>query len=165
MFKSCYPANAIDPDTGSKGDPDSTVKTISNYKAAYNNLLEYFKTQPQTLFVCITAPPVVEKVPNHIKEIIKKLIAQEKTVKATGKRARQFNNWLKDTENGWLAEYHGKNVVVFDYYDVLTNNGKSNFARFPTKGGADSHPSAEGNTTAAREFVPFLNKAVERLKN
>jgi len=79
-----------------------------------------------------------------------------------GRRARTFNKWLKDTDNGWLSSYNLKNVVIFDYYDILTKEGKSNWAEYPTKDGQDSHPSSEGNTIAAEKFVPFLNKAVRR---
>jgi hypothetical protein len=163
MFKSCFPANAIDPDVKGPGDPNSPVQTISNYKAAYNELLGYFRLHPKTLFVCVTAPPLVESSPNRLKEFVKRFVAPEKTVKAMGERARGFNNWLKDTQDGWLAGYKESNVVVFDYYDVLTKHGKSNHALYPTKGGNDSHPSTEGNTIATREFVPFLNRAITRL--
>jgi hypothetical protein len=163
MFKSCYPANAIDPDVEGTGDPDSPVKTTANYKAAYNKLIGYFKANPDTLFVCVTAPPLVETTPNMFKEIVKRIIAPEKTVRAMGERARKFNNWLKDSESGWLAGYEGKNVVVFDYYDVLTRRGESNHALYPTKGGKDSHPNFEGNSLAAKEFIPFLNRSVKRL--
>ena len=162
MFKSCFPNSEIVSEGKEPGDPDSPEKTTANYKAAYNKLLGYFKSRPDTLFLVVTAPPVVKNVPSRTKEFIKKMLGSGSTVQAVGERARRFNNWLKDTEKGWLARYEGKNVVVFDLYDVLTGHGKSNHALYPTKGGADSHPSSEGNDLAAREFVPFLNKAVAR---
>lgn len=160
MFKSCFPANGIEADGKEPGAPDSQEKTTANYKAAYASLLSYFKKHPETLFVCVTAPPLAE--PSKTKQFIKKLFGMKSSVQDVGVRARRFNNWLKDSENGWLAGFDGKNVVVFDYYNVLTGNGKSNYALFPTKSGADSHPSSEGNTIATQEFVPFLNKAVGR---
>jgi len=162
MFKSCFPTSEIESEGKIPGDPDSCVKTLANYMATYTKILEYFKKQPKTLFVVVTAPPVVEKVPNRAKEFIKNLIGWQSSIKATGERIRRFNNWLKDSQNGWLAGYQGKNVVVFDYYDVLTGHGKSNFLIYPSMGGTDSHPSAEGNAIAGREFVVFLNKAVNR---
>jgi hypothetical protein len=162
MFKSCFPANAIDSEGKEPGDPDSTVQTTANYKAAYSKLLGYFRAHPNTLFVCVTAPPLVKSYPNRLKEIAKRIVAPEKTVEAIGDRARKFNNWLKDKESGWLAGYEGKNIVVFDYYDVLTKHGESNHALYPTNGGNDSHPSTEGNTIAAKKFIPFLNRAVNR---
>lgn len=162
MFKSCYPNNAIESDGKEPGNPDSTEKTSANYKAAYQKLLGYFKAHPDTLFVCVTAPPLAESAPSRTKEFIKRMIGSESTAKAVGERARKFNNWLKDSEKGWLAGYEGKNVVVFDYYDLLTRHGESNYALYPTQRGTDSHPSAQGNSIASRVFVPFLNKAVNR---
>jgi len=163
VFKSCYPNNAIESEGKEPGNPDSPLKTTANYKASYTNLLGYFKAHPNTLFVCVTAPPLAHNIPSRSKELIKNLIGAENSVKAFGERARRFNNWLKDSEKGWLAGYSLKNVVVFDYYDLLTRHGESNYALYPTNGGSDSHPSAEGNILATQQFVPFLNKAVNRI--
>jgi hypothetical protein len=162
MFKSCFPNSEIVSEGKGEGDPDSCEKTVTNFKAAYRRLLEYFKTRPDTLFVVVTAPPVINKIPSRTKEFIKRMIGSEETVEAMGKRARRFNNWLKDGESGWLAGYQGKNVVVFDYYDVLTGHGKSDHLIYPTGGGADSHPNAAGNSIASREFVSFLNRSFQR---
>lgn len=163
MFKSCYPANNIQSEGKEPGDPDSKEKTTANYKASYNNLLKYFKAHPNTLFICVTAPPLAPRSAGSVKEIFRRLTNADNSIDAIGRRARRFNNWLKDTENGWLAGYQGKNVVVFDYYNILTRNGESNFSLYPTKNGKDSHPSAEGNSIATREFIPFINRAVNRL--
>jgi hypothetical protein len=162
MLKSCFPNSNIESEGTEPGDPDSTVMTTANFKAAYNKLLGYFSAYPNTLFVVVTAPPLAKNVPSRTKEFIRTLIGSESSVKATGERARRFNNWLKDSEKGWLAGYNGKNVVVFDYYDVLTHKGESNFAMYATGNALDSHPSTEGNSIAAREFIAFLNRAVYR---
>jgi hypothetical protein len=162
MIKSCFPNSDIASDGKEPGDPDSCEKTTANFKAAYNKLLGYFRANPNTLFVVVTAPPLAKNVPSRTKEFLKNLIGSESSVKAVSERARRFNNWLKDSENGWLAGYEGKNIVVFDYYDILTRRGESNYSMYATRDGSDSHPSAEGNTIAAKEFVPFLNKAVNR---
>lgn len=163
MFKSCFPNNDIESEGKEPGDPDSPVRTTVNVKAAYKKLIGYFRAHPKTLFVVVTAPPLAKNVPSRTKEFIKNLIGSETSVQAVGERARRFNNWLKDPEKGWLANYEGKNVVVFDYYDVLTRNGESNYSMYATRNGLDSHPSAEGNAIAAQEFVPFLNKVLNRL--
>ena len=52
--------------------------------------------------------------------------------------------------------------MVFDLYDALTGEGKSNLLVYPTRGGTDSHASQEGNERVARAFVPFLNRVVRR---
>ena len=162
VFKSCFPNNAIESEGKEPGNPDSPIKTTANYKAAYTKLLTYFKANPDTLYICVTAPPLVGSSSGRLKELMKSIITPEKTTKAMGDRARRFNNWLKDSEQGWLTGYEGKNVFVFDYYDVLTKRGESNHALYPTNGGTDSHPSSEGNAIAAKEFVTFLNKAVDK---
>jgi hypothetical protein len=68
---------------------------------------------------------------------------------------------LKSTE-GWLKGYPGVNVVVFDLFDLLTDEGASNFSCYATQDGYDSHPRRAGNQKATRAFVPFLNRAVRR---
>jgi hypothetical protein len=80
---------------------------------------------------------------------------------ASGRLAREFNNWLCDT-GGWLKDYPLKNVVTFDYYDILTDCGESDLCRYATGDGGNSHPSSEGNQKAAKAFVPFLNQTVHR---
>ena len=37
------------------------------------------------------------------------------------------------------AGYPGTNVAVFDYYDVLTDHGRTDWSAYPTQGGRDSH--------------------------
>jgi len=75
--------------------------------------------------------------------------------------ARAFNDWVK-AEDGWLRDYPLTNVVVFDYYDLITAGGASNLSQFATGDGSDRHPSEEGNRRATEAFVPFVNRAVRR---
>lgn len=166
IFKSCFPNSWITAEGKEPGDPDSCEKTTANYKAAYTNLLNYFSARPDTLFVVFTAPPLAEPVlftKDKIVNTVKTLLGRPDTVDKIGHRARSFNNWLKDVQQGWLKDYELNNVVVFDYYDVLTDYGKSNWSVYPTQGGRDSHPSSEGHAKASQEFVPFLNRAVDRM--
>jgi hypothetical protein len=146
MFKSCFPNSNLE---GAPGDPPRRGGglTVANAKAIYNELLTYFRTQPHTLFIAMTAPPVQD--PTH------------------AANARGFNNWLV---RDWLAGYAGSNVAVFDFYNVLTgadnhhrfrngsiehvaNRGR-NTLHYPT---GDDHPSSAGNRKATRELVPLLN--------
>ncbi len=178
MFKSCFPNSALGgsatapvPMIGSNplkgqscGDPD--VHSVENAKGIYNDILTYFATRQDKLFIVVTAPPLIDS-----------------TYSAN---ARAFNEWLM---NQWLQNYTYKNVFVFDYYDVLTTNGGSNTVndldastgnhhRF--RNGAiehiitgdndgnpnvteyatgDDHPSAAGDQKATGEFLPLLNIA------
>jgi hypothetical protein len=116
MFKSCFPNSDL---YGNPGDdplpaPNDYDYTVANAKAVYNDILTYFETRQDKLFIVITAPPMTEG---------------EYTVNDPGTpaadragNARAFNNWLV---NDWLASnsYTYTNVAVFDYYNVLTSNG------------------------------------------
>jgi len=147
MFKSCFPNSEIEGNPDDPPAPDDYL-TVSNAKYIYNDLLEYFITRPDKLFVVITAPPV-----------------QNPTYAAN---ARAFNTWLV---YDWLAEnnYPYTNVVVFDFYNVLTHqdnhhrlldgeiehseNGR-NTLFYPSD---DDHPNQTGSRKATSEFVPLLN--------
>lgn len=158
VFKSCYPNNKIKADGTSPGNPDSPDRTLWNCKAAYNSLLPFFREHPGTLFVAMTAPPIVKPWMNRYKEKLLNLIG--KGPEQMGKRARVFNNWLTNIATGWLKDYDLKNVVVFDLYDILTGEGDSNWTKYATREGKNSHPNAEGNTKAAARFSGFINRAV-----
>lgn len=148
MFKSCFPNSNL---AGSPGDGPAAGSdlTVGAAKAVYNDLLSYFKTRPDKLFIAITAPPVQDG--SH------------------ARNARAFNTWLT-TE--WLKKYTGKNVAVFDFYNVLTGSDNhhrltDNTIDYITDRGKntlyyassrdDDHPSSSGNRKATAEFVPLLN--------
>ena len=147
MFKSCYPNSNLE---GEPDDPPSREGdwlSVGNAKAIYNELLGYFATRPDKLFIAITAPPV-----------------QDPTYSAN---ARAFNNWLVQE---WLEDYGGANVAVFDFYTVLTGPdthhrfqdtyiehgwGPSDTAYYVPRG--DDHPTSAGNRKATEELIPLLN--------
>jgi PKD repeat protein len=176
MFKSCYPnsylgGNPNDPAaTGNNPlrgqDCGSSYHTVANAKGIYNDLLTYFATRQDKLFIAITAPPQVAN----------------ETDSRHAANARAFNNWLV---NHWLENYPYRNVAVFDFYNVLTSNGgnsntndagwesgnhhrwwkgevqhiqtrDSNTAAYAS-GDWDSHPTAAGNRKATQEFIDLLN--------
>jgi hypothetical protein len=176
MFKSCYPNSHLEgnpddpPPTGPNPlrgeDCSSEHHTVGNVTGIYNDILEYFTTRQDKLFVVITAPPLVEN-------------GTDSTCAAN---ARAFNNWLV---NDWLDGYPYSNVAVFDFYNVLTSNGgdrhtsdvgwetgnhhrwwegavqhiqtvSNNFAAYGSDPW-DSHPTAAGVQKATGEFVQLLN--------
>jgi len=176
MFKSCYPNSALGgnpgdaPTTGSNplrgASCGSTHHTVANAKGIYNDILEYFTTRQDKLFIAITAPPLVEN----------------STDPSEAANARAFNDWVV---NDWLDGYSHDNVAVFDFYNVLTSNGgnentndlnseSGNHHRwwsgaiqhthpvandFSSYGSStwDSHPTSAGNTKATGEFIELLN--------
>lgn len=149
IFKSCFPNSELD---GNPDDPpadEGDALTVANAKRVYLELLDYFLSRPDKMFVLVTAPPVSSS--------------------TYAKNARGLNNWLV---NKWLQNYTGTNVFVFDFYTVLTgknnhhryvngaieyiNNTGSNTSQYAT-GGGDDHPNASGSQKATDEFVPLLN--------
>jgi hypothetical protein len=147
MFKSCFPNSALEGSPYDSPDPDGWL-SVGHAKYVYNEILQYFATRPDKLFIVITAPPLSD--PTY------------------ADNARAFNQWLV---NDWLWEndYTLPNVAVFDFYNVLTdrdahhryNNGiiehtygSSNTLAYPS---GDDHPSEAGSRKATEEFVPLLN--------
>jgi hypothetical protein len=191
LFKSCFPnsggisGNPSDsPRLSSLADPnpiwgatayDSDVVTVSNIKGLYRDLLSYFATRQDKLFILVTAPPVT----SH---------PDQEFVPGSAARARAINTWLV---HHWLDNYPYNNVAVFDFFNVLTSNngdidtndlglttgnhhrllaGKmqyviqtaNNYSAYAS--GSDSHPSEAGSLKAAGEFVPLLNVAYHAWK-
>lgn len=167
VFKSCYPNNRfVGPGEG-EGSPAGPELTVANAKATMRALLPLFQKQKDTLFVYVTAPPNAGKVDPEpaVKVALRKALGKpgaKEVLERQGALARDFNGWVASTD-GWLAGYPEKNVVVFDYYDILTNDGESNHSAYATGDGTDNHPSAQGNQRAAQAFTPFLNRAVRRM--
>jgi len=158
LFKSCFPNSMLE---GSPDDPPSQadILTVGTAKFIYNDLLGYFITRPDKLFIVITAPPV-----------------QDPTY---GDNARAFNNWLVDD---WLREnnYPYNNVAVFDLYTILThpdnhhrvNPATGEIEHLSTYGdntlyypSEDDHPSPAGSQIATEEFLPLLNYYYHRWLN
>jgi hypothetical protein len=172
LFKSCFPNSALggyptDPipaisDNPLRGqDAGSEAHTVANAQGIYLDLLRFFRTRPDKLFVVITAPPLSDP-------------------SAAG-NARELNRWLL---YDWLQGYPLKNVFVFDFYNVLTSNGgdaqttdmdrvEGNHHRlwngqiqhqvetgdtlaYPS---GDDHPNPLGSRKATAEFLPLLNAA------
>lgn len=160
VFKSCYPNNDFVGPGTSPGDPDSPERTVANAQAAYRSLLPIFAERPDVLFLAVTAPPRAEP-KKGAKAKLGSLLKKGELQPADW--AREFNTWLADAEAGWLAGYGFPNVAVFDYYDVLTKHGQTNWAAYATGDGSDSHPNVNGNALAAEKFVPVLDEAVRRM--
>ena len=171
VIKSCFPNSALqgDPDAAPppiannplRGqDASSEHHTVANVKGIYIDLLDYFRTRQDKLFVVVAAPPLQDG--------------------AWAANARAFNNWLV---HDWLSGYPYANVAVFDFYNVLTSNGgnpaindlgwadgnhhrwrngavqhqqtvASHTAAYPS---GDDHPNRAGNAKATGEFVQLLN--------
>jgi hypothetical protein len=179
MFKSCFTQGGAM--SGSPDDPplpegtsnpiydqdvgNDSVYTVTNIKGLYRDLLKYFATRQDKLFVLIVPPP-----------------SDKDTVSAENMAAlRSVATWLSTQ---LLASYAYYNVGVFDFSTVLTSNGgsttqndlgSSSGSHHRLKGsaverlvgaspylaytgsGQDNHPTAAGSQKATAEFVPLLN--------
>lgn len=156
-FKSCYPNNWFTGRGEEPGDPDDCERTLANAKAAYRALLPTLADQPDVLFVAFTAPPMAEYKPVGMKATIKSWFTD---TDRGGELAQEFNAWLTDRQDGWLAGYQLPNVAVFDYYGELSEGHPEGYSSYPTGNGSDSHPSSDGNQKAADAFMPFIEAAV-----
>jgi hypothetical protein len=166
VFKSCYPNNRFRSEGAAPGNLEGPDLTVWNAKATLAAILPELAKQKETLFVYVTSPANVLKNPKVPlwKHLAKRLLGRPsdaEIAKEQADLARAFNNWVKSPD-GWLKDYPEKNVVVFDFYDILTERGASNFSQYGSEGGTDNHPSREGNEKAAAEFVPFVNRAARR---
>jgi len=164
VWKSCFTENEFAEDGSAPGKPAGPDITLWNAKATLTALRAELEKHPEVLFVYVTSPPIAPRVPREPawKWLAKKVLGKphsKAVLTARAARARAFASWAKRPD-GWLAGYPHKNIVVFDYYDALTDEGASNLSRYATEDGTDSHPSSAGNAKAARAFVPFLNRAV-----
>lgn len=139
--------------------PNSEVgSSINDEKAIYNSLKTYFAAHPNKLFVLIT-PPGEAQVGSY-------------------KLTKDLCSWLVD-KDGWLKGYTGKNVLVYDFYGVLSETNShhryyngviqhvyaSDYDGKSPYHDGDDHPNALGNQKATNEFIPLLNIAYNRWKN
>ncbi len=167
MFKSCFPNSDIFEDGTEPGDPFGE-QTLADYKAIYRHpsgpggtytrdgrtykaLEDVFAANPDTLFIVVSAPP----------------LSYAESSDANARRARVFNDWLKDT---WLKAYdaaHPKlnNVAVFDLFNVLANpdSGAHPDRLRAAYGGTtgDSHPNSAGDAAATRVFATARSNFID----
>lgn len=177
MFKSCFPNSYLggNPDDPATVGPnplwgmdcyDDSIHTVGNAKGVYNDLLGYFATRPDKMFVLIVSPPQ----------------APGNTDAYHAGNARALAHWLV---YDWLAGYEGHNVFVYDFYNVLTSNSgdewtndvgtiegnhhrvhegavqhiqtvDKNDSAYPSDL-YDGHPTDAGNQKATVEYLPVLN--------
>ncbi|MBT3389833.1 MAG: hypothetical protein HN413_05420 [Chloroflexi bacterium] len=147
LFKSCFPNSDL---SGSPNDTPAEGEwfTVGHAKYVYIQLLDYFITRPDKLFIAITPPPLLDS--------------------SNAINAREFSRWLVED---WLNEYPLNNVAVWDLHNTLTH--RDNHHRFFSgavehavdygsgilyyDSDGDEHPNASGSQKATDEFVPMLN--------
>src|SRR5437868_2468453 len=145
LFKSCFPNNAFRADRPGPGDPAGPVLNLTNAKATLDAVRHELARHLDVLFVYLTAPPLRAGGTSEAlwkyaaKKIMGRPTSNLEQIRAAAD-ARTFDDWVTSPD-GWLKNYPNRNIVAFDYFDVLTGGRDSNFLRFPSNGGKDDHPS------------------------
>ena len=166
MFKSCFPNSAVG---GSPADAVPAIGsnplrgtsgplTVGNAKGVYLDLLEYFKTRPDKLFVLIVSPPLRSADTNASQAANARVPRQlahrsERLPQAATPQATSSSSTTTPCSTG------GHHRIVGGA--VEHSAGATNYLAFPT---GDSHPSAAGDQVATSEFVPMLNAAYNSWK-
>jgi hypothetical protein len=141
MFKSCFPNSDITAEGTLPGDPNSPEKTITNYKAVFEQLKADMRKYPNKLFIYLTAPP----------------LTPDLSPPDNAARARAFNNWLI---NEYLPQYQSEtgleNFVIFDLFNCLA--GADNYLKTEYRRGikGDPHPNVRGSQEAAKQIAKFF---------
>jgi hypothetical protein len=163
VFKSCADNSRFAGGDDGPGHADGPALTVANAKASFRALLPSFAARPDVLFVFVTLPPFALPRPQVLGKILfakaRGQATADEQLHASGMWARQFHDWVVAAD-GWLAGYPHGNVAVFDLNDRLTDAGSSPFLAQP---GIANRPKAEILQAAAKEFVPWLNRAVHRV--
>jgi hypothetical protein len=167
MFKSCYPNNAFKSAPVVATEACGTALTLPNAKATLAAVRVELAKYPKTLFVYLSAPPLCagprEALWKSTAKVLLRRPTREQEHGESAALAREFNDWLT-SPSGWLAGYPQRNIVVFDYFDLLTGaspaQNRSNFLQYASNGGTDNHPHSQAQSMAATLFVSFLNRAV-----
>ena len=172
MFKSCYPNSEIYKNGTEPGDPFSSKRFLTNYKAVFRHYSGYYKNytsnsysyeplerifaaNPDTLFIPVTFPP-------------RHYAPKDPTNDQEGHRARVFTEWLK---NDWVDSYNLRNpglnnVAVFDFFDFLAypDNHSSHPNRLKKEYGGDSgnsHPNSKANKEATKVFATNTDNFID----
>ena len=168
VFKSCFTSSRFVGEGEAPGNAEGPDLSLWNAKAALMTVRDQMARRPDVLFIYVTAPPLAPKIPSDPlwKWAARRLLRKPQpmsaeTLRTSGVLARRFNEWVT-APDGWLADYHQHNVVVFDYFGILTEGNASGLSRHASRDGTDSHPSAAGNERAALAFETFINRAVRR---
>ncbi len=138
MFKSCFPNSDIVSDGPEPGDPAVPTRTIANYKALFGELKKEFAKYPNTLFIYLTAPPLVP----------------ESTTPENARRARAFNTWaVNEFVTAYRQETGLNNFAAFDLFAVLADSDNVLKVEYRQNIEGDSHPNTKGSRAAAEAFL------------
>ncbi len=114
---------------------DSTSR-LEKYIKNYIAMRESFKKYPQKLFIPFTPPP----------------LRKSMTKPEYATRAQDFAKWLKSED--FLKNQ--KNIAVFDFFNLLADEGGYLKPEYCNPLFFDSHPNKKANELNGKKFVQFL---------
>ena len=138
IFKHCYPASRILPDTIAP-NIDSETKSIENYKLQYNALKKKMHEFPNNKFIVWT--PAV---------FLKNQMTEDEA-----KRTQQFYNWMI---NEW--DEKGDNIFIWDFYKYETEGGIYMLDKY-ADGPSNSHPGRDFSARMSPLLSKFIIDAME----
>jgi len=138
IFKHCYPASRILPDTIAP-NIDSETKSIENYKLQYNALKKKMHEFPNNKFIVWT--PAV---------FVKNQITEDEA-----KRTQQFYKWMIDE---W--DEKGDNIFIWDFYKYETEGGIYMLDKY-ADGPSNSHPGRDFSARMSPLLSKFIIDAME----
>jgi hypothetical protein len=141
VFKHCYPASNILPDTGTP-DIDSEVRTIENYKLQYNALKSKMHEFPKNKFIIWT--PAANT---------RSQMTQDEAI-----RTREFYNWII---NEW--DEKGDNIYIWDFYKLETE-GDLYMLDKNADSPSNSHPGKDFSARVSPLFSKFIIEVVTGFK-
>lgn len=133
IFKHCFPVSNIHEDTGNP-DPESSVKSLENYKLQYAALKEKMHEFPSCKFILWT--PAVNT---------QKLMGEDQAI-----RTREFRDWIV---NVW--DEKGDNIFIWDFYSFETEGGLF-LAEKNAVSPENSHPNVQFASRMSPLFGQFI---------
>ena len=141
MFKSCFPNSNIVDESAAEVDSGAFPKTLAIFQATFTSLKREMMSRGDTLFVYLTAPPLV----------------LEKTTPENAARARLFNDWLI---NEYLVDYRSEserdNFAIFDLFGFLAGPDNLLKEAYRIDKPSNAHPNDDASQLAAEAFVEFF---------
>jgi hypothetical protein len=138
IFKHCFPASRIQPDTGMP-IIDSEIKSLENYRIQYEALKDKMHQFPDNKFIVWTPAVYTQK-----------LMTEEEAL-----RTRGFRDWMVDD---W--DEKGDNIFIWDFYSNETEGGLY-LADKNAVNPENSHPNIQFASSVAPLFGRFIIDVIE----
>ena len=151
VIKSCFPSSELAGVGSAEDTLDPTLKTVTNYKWHWRNVVSIMAEHPKNFFAVWTNAPLVANATND----------------EQAGRSDSFCRWAKDTLAAGLDPVFGTfpmNVYVFDFFHKLAGIDGKLPAQYASSND-DSHPNAAATELVAPQFVDEVFNAAIAYEN